>query len=111
MKNSLFKNGYLEKCRKYCPSREIQDLLPYQAGIRAQAVTRDGSPVHDFLLLETDRMLNVCNASSPAATSAIPIGEMIASKISDRDACRITTLRVARAVSELLPPSGKRGFT
>lgn len=81
MKNSLFKRGYLEQCRKYCPSLEVADLLPYEAGIRAQAVMRDGSLVHDFLFAETPRMVHVCNAPSPAATSAIPIGQMIAEKI------------------------------
>ncbi|TFF34777.1 L-2-hydroxyglutarate oxidase [Pseudomonas sp. RIT623] len=81
MKNSLFKRGYLEQCRKYCPSLEVSDLLPYEAGIRAQAVMRDGSLVHDFLFAETARMVHVCNAPSPAATSAIPIGQMIAEKI------------------------------
>ncbi|KAA0941723.1 L-2-hydroxyglutarate oxidase [Pseudomonas sp. ANT_H14] len=81
MKNSLFKSGYLEQCRKYCPSLEIDDLLPYEAGIRAQAVMRDGTLVHDFLFAQTPRMLHVCNAPSPAATSAIPIGEMIADRM------------------------------
>ncbi|MEX5340983.1 L-2-hydroxyglutarate oxidase [Pseudomonas sp. I2] len=81
MKNSLFKRGYLEQCRKYCPSLEVEDLLPYEAGIRAQAVMRDGTLVHDFLFAETARMVHVCNAPSPAATSAIPIGQMIAAKI------------------------------
>ena len=80
MKNSLFKRGYLEQCRKYCPSLQVQDLLPYEAGIRAQAVMRDGTLVHDFLFAETPRMVHVCNAPSPAATSAIPIGQMIAEK-------------------------------
>ncbi|CAI8768369.1 L-2-hydroxyglutarate oxidase [Pseudomonas chlororaphis] len=81
MKNSLFKRGYLEQCRKYCPSLEVDDLLPYEAGIRAQAVMRDGTLVHDFLFAETPRMVHVCNAPSPAATSAIPIGQMIAERI------------------------------
>ncbi|NBF05956.1 L-2-hydroxyglutarate oxidase [Pseudomonas sp. Fl5BN2] len=85
MKNSLFKSGYLEQCRKYCPSLEVDDLLPYEAGIRAQAVMRDGSLVHDFLFAETPRMLHVCNAPSPAATSAIPIGSMIADRIFQAD--------------------------
>lgn len=84
MKNSLFKSGYLEQCRKYCPSLNIEDLLPYEAGIRAQAVMRDGTLVHDFLFAETSRMLHVCNAPSPAATSAIPIGSMIAERILNR---------------------------
>jgi L-2-hydroxyglutarate oxidase len=81
MRNSLFKSGYLAECRKYCPSLELDDLTPCEAGIRAQAVKKDGTLVHDFLFLETARMLHVCNAPSPAATSAIPIGEMIAKKV------------------------------
>ena len=80
MRNSLVKQGYLKECQKYCPSLELEDLLPEKAGIRAQAVMRDGTLVHDFLFVQTDRMLHVCNAPSPAATSAIPIGEMIAEK-------------------------------
>jgi len=80
-RNSLFRHGYLAECRKYCPSLEIADLMPMEAGIRAQAVAADGSMIHDFLFLETPRMLHVCNAPSPAATSSIPIGEMIARKV------------------------------
>ena len=78
---SLFKSAYLKECRKYCPSLESTDLLPSEAGIRAQAVTRDGTLVHDFLFLESPRTLHVCNAPSPAATSAIPIGEMIGARV------------------------------
>ena len=79
--NSMSKRRYLAECRKYCPSLQLADLEPLEAGIRAQAVMRDGTLVHDFLFKETDRMLHVCNAPSPAATSALPIGEMIAEKI------------------------------
>jgi L-2-hydroxyglutarate oxidase len=78
LRRSLSKSLYLAECQKYCPSLREDDLLPYEAGIRAQAVMADGSLVDDFLFLGTDRMLHVCNAPSPAATSAIPIGEMIA---------------------------------
>jgi len=81
MRNSVFKGKYLAECRKYCPSLGLEDLLPYESGIRAQAVLRDGSLVHDFLFVESDRMLHVCNAPSPAATSAIPIADMIASRV------------------------------
>jgi L-2-hydroxyglutarate oxidase len=84
MKNSIFKAGYLAQCRKYAPSLELDDLLPCEAGIRAQAVLEDGTLVHDFLFLETARMLHVCNAPSPAATSALPIGEMIAGQVIER---------------------------
>ena len=81
MRNSLFKTHYLQACRKYCPAIELADLLPYEAGIRAQAVMRDGSLVHDFLFTKSERILHVGNAPSPAATSAIPIAQMIAREI------------------------------
>jgi L-2-hydroxyglutarate oxidase len=80
LRGSLFKGAYLAECRKYCPGLEAGDLRPYRAGIRAQVVTRSGEIVHEFLFRETQRMLHVCNAPSPAATSALPIGEMIAEK-------------------------------
>jgi len=81
MRNSLWKQSYLAQCRKYCPDLSLADLEPGVAGIRAQAVLRDGTLVHDFLFAETARMLHVCNAPSPAATSAIPIARMIAEKV------------------------------
>jgi L-2-hydroxyglutarate oxidase len=81
MRNSLWKQGYLDQCRKYCPSLSLADLQPGVAGIRAQAVLRDGTLVHDFLFTETVRQVHVCNAPSPAATSAIPIARMIAEKV------------------------------
>lgn len=83
LRNSLWKPGYLEECRKYCPSLDLADLLPHEAGIRAQAVRKDGALIHDFLFAQTDRMLHVCNAPSPAATSAIPIAEMIVGRMAD----------------------------
>jgi L-2-hydroxyglutarate oxidase len=81
IRNSIFKRGYLGECRRYCPSLRIDDLVPYPAGIRAQAVRRDGTLVEDFLFAQTDRMLHVINAPSPAATSSLPIGELIADRI------------------------------
>lgn len=76
-RNSLFKSAYLAELRKYCPRLEIADLEPHPAGIRAQAVTHDGTLLHDFLIEQTRRSLHVCNAPSPAATSALPIGNHI----------------------------------
>lgn len=76
-RNSLFKRGYLAECRKYCPALTLSDLQPREAGIRAQAVLRDGTLVHDFLIERTDRTVHVLNAPSPAATSAMPIAEHI----------------------------------
>ncbi len=81
VRNSLFKGSYLRECRKYAPGLVKADLLPYQAGIRAQAVRRDGTLIHDFLLAESGRMIHVLNAPSPAATAALPIGEHLASTV------------------------------
>jgi L-2-hydroxyglutarate oxidase len=75
--NSWQIERYLKQAQKYCPQLEVSDLEPYPAGIRAQAVMEDGSLVHDFLFAESPRSLHVCNAPSPAATSAIPIGRHI----------------------------------
>jgi L-2-hydroxyglutarate oxidase len=82
--NSLYKKGYLKQVRKYCHRIEIDDLQPHPAGIRAQAVLKDGTLVHDFLFAESKRCLHVCNAPSPAATSAIPIGSYICDRISEK---------------------------
>lgn len=84
MRDSLWKPGYLRLCRKYAPGLRLADLRPCPAGIRAQAVLRDGTLVHDFIFRETGRALFVCNAPSPAATSALPIGAMIAGQLVGR---------------------------
>ena len=82
MKNSIFKRGYLKEVQKYSPQIKLNDLVPYPAGIRAQAVLEDGTLFHDFLFVESERSIHVCNAPSPAATSAIPIGKYITEKAS-----------------------------
>ncbi|KSV74520.1 hypothetical protein N182_28170 [Sinorhizobium sp. GL2] len=81
--NSLFRQRYLAECQKYCPSLHIDDLEPYPAGVRAQAVLKDGTLVHDFLIRRTSRTLHVCNAPSPAATAALPIGRYLAQQFGE----------------------------
>ena len=77
MGNSLIRRRYLALCQKYCPQLTLSDLEPYPAGIRAQAITPRGELIHDFVIEQTERVLHVCNAPSPAATSALPIGRHI----------------------------------
>ncbi len=79
--NSLNKSGYLALVQRYCPELTTDDLLPAPAGIRAQAVRRDGTLVEDFLLAETPTSVHVLNAPSPAATSAMPIAAHIADRV------------------------------
>ena len=81
LKGSAFKKLYLERCRQYCPELRVEDLQPYPTGIRAQAVWRSGELIDDFLIKRTARTLHVCNAPSPAATSAFPIAEEIVNRI------------------------------
>ncbi|MET8872305.1 L-2-hydroxyglutarate oxidase [Nocardia sp. NPDC004604] len=81
LRNSLFKHGYLAECRRYCPELTVADLRPREAGIRAQAVLRDGTLVHDFMIERTPRSVHVLNAPSPAATSAMPIAEYIVDQL------------------------------
>lgn len=81
LKNSLCKSGYLKLAQKYCPSLSLQDLQPYRAGVRAQAVSNAGELIEDFLFVNTRYSINVCNAPSPAATSAIPIAKHILQEI------------------------------
>lgn len=78
--NSTFKKGYLREVRKYCPQIKVEDLTPYPPGIRAQAVDKEGNMIEDFDIRETNRTLHVVNAPSPAATSAMPIGDYISAK-------------------------------
>jgi L-2-hydroxyglutarate oxidase len=80
-KNSWIKKAYLKEVRKYYPGIELDDLQPYPAGVRAQAVNKDGVLLHDFIFVKTKRTFHVCNAPSPAATSAIPIGEYIVDRV------------------------------
>jgi L-2-hydroxyglutarate oxidase len=83
-RNSLFKRCYLRQVQRYCPGIGLRDLESHPAGIRAQAVLRDGTLLHDFLFAETPRSLHVCSAPSPAATSALPIARHICERLAPR---------------------------
>ena len=82
----LIKYLYIDRATspKYCPSLTISDLEPYRSGVRAQAVSKDGKLIHDFLIEETSRSFHVCNAPSPAATSSLPIGKYIVELINKK---------------------------
>jgi L-2-hydroxyglutarate oxidase len=79
--SALLKKRYLRKVQKYCPRITLDDLTPYKSGIRAQAVAPDGKIIDDFLFADTAHSLHVCNAPSPAATSAIPIAAYITDRL------------------------------
>ncbi len=62
------------------PDVRAEDLVPGGAGVRAEAVARDGALVDDFAIAEGARMVHVLNAPSPAATASLTIGEEIAER-------------------------------
>ncbi|WP_104726413.1 L-2-hydroxyglutarate oxidase [Helicobacter felis] len=80
-KHSFCKKSYLSLVQKYCPSLKLEDLRAHPAGVRAQAVSENGELIEDFLFCNTERSVNVCNAPSPAATSALPIGRHILERL------------------------------
>nr|WP_282600194.1 L-2-hydroxyglutarate oxidase [Patulibacter sp. SYSU D01012] len=63
--------------RRLVPELRAGDLVPGPAGVRAQAVARDGGLVDDFVIAGDDRVLHVRNAPSPAATSCLPLAREI----------------------------------
>jgi L-2-hydroxyglutarate oxidase len=75
---SLSKTQFVRALQKLVPEISSRDLAPGGAGIRAQAVDRDGRLVDDFRIIETDRAVHVLNAPSPAATASLAIGRRIA---------------------------------
>ncbi|MFG2293000.1 L-2-hydroxyglutarate oxidase [Streptomyces sp. NPDC048603] len=80
---SLSKRAFTEAVRRLLPGVEESDLRPAEAGVRAQAVLRDGTLVDDFLIREAPRTVHVLNAPSPAATASLPIGREVARRALD----------------------------
>lgn len=84
MYRSFNKSAFVTALQRLVPDVKSDDLVPAPAGVRAQALTRDGNLVDDFLILENELVVNVCNAPSPAATASLNIGKLIVEKIAPR---------------------------
>lgn len=80
---SLSKSAFVRGLRRLVPEVREEDLVPAEAGVRAQALKKDGTLVDDFLIVEGERSVHVLNAPSPAATACIPIGEAIVDRVSN----------------------------
>ena len=78
MYRSASKRAFVSALRVLLPELDGSQLVRGGAGVRAQAVERDGSLADDFVLLEDERMIHVLNAPSPGATASISIGQSIA---------------------------------
>lgn len=77
MYRSFSKAAFTKALQKLIPEIQQADLIDGGAGVRAQACDRNGGLVDDFMILEDNQVINVCNAPSPAATSSLAIGETI----------------------------------
>ena len=75
------RKAFVEACARYVPALEPGHVEAGPAGIRAQAVSRDGKLLDDFAFAETEGALHVRNAPSPAATSSLAIARMIADRV------------------------------
>jgi|TARA_A100001015_G_C15040638_1_gene739409 L-2-hydroxyglutarate oxidase len=75
---SFFKGAFVNALQKLVPEITTDDILYSPSGVRAQALASDGSLVDDFVINNTENMIHVINAPSPAATSSLAIGEHIA---------------------------------
>ena len=78
---SFSKKAFVRSLQKLVPEVREDDLVPGEAGVRAQALRPDGGLVDDFLLIRDERTLHVCNAPSPAATASLAIGRTIAEQV------------------------------
>ncbi len=81
---SLSKRAFVIALQRMIPDLKAEDLETAPAGVRAQAVAQDGAMLDDFLLLESPRILHVCNAPSPAATASLNIGRLVVEKLASR---------------------------
>lgn len=81
---SYNKNAFTTALQRLIPEIKKEDLIQGGAGIRAQACDRNGKLIDDFCFVETQKVINVLNAPSPAATASLSIGESIAQKAVSR---------------------------
>ena len=81
MYRSFSPKAFVKALQKMIPSISLNDVERSRSGVRAQALDKKGNLVHDYFFLENERIINLCNAPSPAATSSLSIGDMLSDKI------------------------------
>ncbi|MGE0757688.1 MAG: L-2-hydroxyglutarate oxidase [Pirellulaceae bacterium] len=84
MHRSFSKAAFVRALQRLMPEIRSEHLVPGRAGVRAQALGLDGNLLDDFLIQEGDRVINVCNAPSPAATSSLNVGRLVLEKLAPR---------------------------
>jgi (S)-2-hydroxyglutarate dehydrogenase len=81
MYRSFNKKAFVRSLQKLIPEISEDDLIPSEAGVRAQALRPDGGLVDDFLIVNSSCGIHVCNAPSPAATASLEIGRVVVEQI------------------------------
>jgi (S)-2-hydroxyglutarate dehydrogenase len=95
---SYNKYAFLKALQRLVPEVGYNDIEPGGAGVRAQACSRNGGLVDDFLIVEDKFTLNVLNAPSPAATASLAIGDSLAEKIRIRLNLKNSAVKVPHLV-------------
>jgi L-2-hydroxyglutarate oxidase len=81
---SFSRNLFCRALQRLVPELQPDDLVPAGAGVRAQAIMPDGTPLDDFHFVERERALHVLNAPSPGATASLAIGDVIARMVNSQ---------------------------
>jgi (S)-2-hydroxyglutarate dehydrogenase len=81
MRHAVSRRALVRDAARYIPELQDDDVLPGPAGVRAQALGRDGALIDDFVLSESQNALHVRNAPSPAATSCLPLARLIVDRV------------------------------
>lgn len=81
LRRSFSKKLFVKSLQKLIPELTENDIVPGGAGVRAQALDRNGKLLDDFRIVQTDKMIHVLNAPSPAATASLSIGDTISDMI------------------------------
>jgi L-2-hydroxyglutarate oxidase len=102
VRRSLDRRAFVREVRRLVPGLAPGDFVRDGAGVRAQAVDRQGGLVDDFRIVTTERAVHVLNAPSPAATAALAIGEEIADRVEEG-------LGAARPTRSTGAPAGAAG--
>lgn len=81
---SLNKNEFVKALQKLVPTIQESDLVKGGSGVRAQALLRDGRLADDFIIQESENMIHVLNAPSPAATASMSIGNHLTQMVAEK---------------------------
>jgi (S)-2-hydroxyglutarate dehydrogenase len=78
---SYHRDAFVRALQRLVPAIQAEDIEPIPAGVRAQLVARDGGLVDEWVIREDERVINIGNTPSPAATAALNIGELIVERL------------------------------